>query len=174
MSTFQASGELRQWAERGGWSFTNTQGVDEGIFYTPGGESRYYIRPDSEGWLTVTSRERGGDEWFEFSAPGSAIVEKLFWGIFGLSVRSSEQVNPGYVLVPRDPAKIFSLFKIGGPDAQGLLVLIGPQGDSLVRVQNYPSDREQLVKFSYYLSASRGEIEESFLSSDGKPLFSVP
>lgn len=74
----QINPDLVDWARQAGYAFGHSDQLGAALFWTdPGGETRLFVR-GSAGMATLTSADRGEDEVFVLSSPGSRLSRTIF------------------------------------------------------------------------------------------------
>jgi hypothetical protein len=168
--------QLAEWAVLAGYSLTPGSVTEDGraMFWSAGGEVRHFIGANNTGWFDVTDSDRLGPEYLVFAAPSMATIESYFFGKFGGYVRSRkklprvhvpfklEEISPGFTIQTRnfDGVERFTLIASDGSD------LAVSTGDKF-------SGTADLVELSHYLTVTADDIMASYLSPDGRPLFTL-
>lgn len=171
MTAPTVSNQLEDWARRAGYALTPRDETGAAVFWTdPGGELRFFIRQDQNGWLTLSSSERGSAEQFELSATSMAVISRYLWGLFGSDFRSRNGL-------PRlkTPTKIDALipeYSLSDLTAEGVRTLSGPLGPTAT-ARGKLSSISTLVELSHLLTSSIEDTRTSYESGDGRPLFDV-
>lgn len=168
MTLMELSAELVDWAriER----FTYVNGGDALQLYSPGGETRYYIRHARKGekGFTVTQADRGGSEEFIFTAASLAVVEKYFWVKFGFGIRMSRRMPR--LVFPRKSDEIAPGYELRSvqPD---MIDLLGAGMEVLATTYDELGGRSLLVELSYVIGYSPEQLRASYLDPNGRPIF---
>lgn len=134
-----------------------------------GGEIRYFVGSREDGWLVINSSERMGLEQFEVAVRSYAALERYLYGTFGVDVRSRlrlprltfpRNLNPGYDVRNVEFENV------------SRQALIDPSGET-VAIGWLNSGITDLAELSLYLAVSVADIQTSFQSPDGQPLFGL-
>jgi len=166
------SHDLVDWCLLAGFELANkpTDSNNRSILWSHGGEVRYLIGQSQDNWLIVTISDRMGPEQFIFAAVSIAIIERYFYGKFGLSIRNKRGLArlsyPGTADRFRIEDTLF--------DQDECWSLMDPSGKRIAISGLGKRDASsELSKISIYMTASINTIKESYLSTDGKPLFEL-
>lgn len=137
------------------------------ILWNKGGEVRYFI-DRLAGWYVITSSDRMSREGYEFAAASMSVIEKYLYGYFGGSVRSERELPA--IRAPFQPEELMPEYSIG------TMTFAGRQRDTLIDSSGTVvaiTAADRLVELSHYLDVSVNVIKDSFLDSEGKPLFTL-
>jgi hypothetical protein len=168
MSGVDITPDLQAWLHLAGLDVTQGSETADGrtIIWNKGGESRYFIN-SVDGWYVITSSDRMGPEVYSFAAESMPVLETYLYGHFGGSARSDnlpsirvpfrrDELRPGYSIRKQEFA---GRERPALADTKGKVLAI--------------TAVDRLVELSHYLDAGIGAIKESYLSADGKPLFTL-
>lgn len=172
----EISPRLEEWAALAGYTLTPGSRTRDGraMFWSPGGEVRYFIGANHDGWFIVTDSDRLGPEYLDLAAPSMATIERYFFGKFGRFIRSRKDLPRVQTPIARE--EVSAGFTIGARMFEGVerLALIAPSGSEVaVSSGDELSGTADLVKLSLYLTATMEDIVTSYLDPDGKPLFTL-
>lgn len=120
------------------------------------------------GWYVITSSDRMSREGYEFAAASMSVIEKYLYGYFGGSVRSERELPA--IRAPFQPEELMPEYSIG------TMTFAGRQRDTLIDSSGTVvaiTAADRLVELSHYLDVSVNVIKDSFLDSEGKPLFTL-
>ncbi|KMV22786.1 Imm61 family immunity protein [Mycobacterium heckeshornense] len=170
----EVSTRLADWARSGGWRLSEAED-GRPMFWKEGGQLRYLIGANDDGWLVITHSDRSGPEHLVLAAPSMETIERYLFGDIGSSVRehrglpdvreplSRDEIAPGFTLGTR-------AFE-GVEDRMALI----DSGGALVAVSSRDpwTGTDRLVRLSVYITANTDDIVASFLDPEGKPLFSL-
>lgn len=170
----EISPRLAEWARSGGWGVS---AAEDGrpMFWKEGGQLRYLIGRNDDGWFIITQVVRSDPEQFVLAAPSMDTVERFLFGDFGPSVRRRrklpdvrrpidwEEMAPGFMVETRTFGGVEE--RIALVDSAGAVVAIS-SSDPVTASFN-------LAGLSVYVSATVDDIVTSFLDPEGKPLFSL-
>lgn len=172
MSELCFSENFLAWARRAGFSVTEGKPDYLAVLWNRGGETRYYIRNslNEVGWYVVSSASRAEDEFFKFGASSAEVVERYFWGIFGVNARNIERLPR--LRLPTRQSQLKPGYRIIGPIDEHLH-LVDPTGQHIMTALDDVNDIALLVKMSHWLSATTADLEASFLDPGGMPLFPI-
>ncbi|MET2822396.1 necrotizing toxin immunity factor IFT, partial [Mycobacterium tuberculosis] len=107
-------------------------------------------------------------EGYEFAAASMSVIEKYLYGYFGGSVRSERELPA--IRAPFQPEELMPEYSIG------TMTFAGRQRDTLIDSSGTVvaiTAADRLVELSHYLDVSVNVIKDSFLDSEGKPLFTL-
>ncbi len=174
-ATINFSHELVEWAESAKYALTPSPITDDqrAIFWTnPGGEIRLFVGVSDSGWSTITSSERMGAEQFEFAARSQFVLERYLFGYFGEVIRG--RLGLAELDIPAFEDEICAGFNITDIEFDGVSrrALVDPSGEAIA-VGSLSVGNSTLVAMSTYVNSSIGDLEDSFQSPDGKPLFGL-
>ena len=164
------SDAILEWARRAGYelSVDDDSGATK-LWSNPGGEIRYFVRQQHDGWLVLTRASRGGGEELKLRAASPKVLEYALCGVFGDAIRvalgmralrtpwGASDVAPGWAVIEQ---------------ADNEWVLNDPSGSPNAVAQGSTSALMELVPLSNYLQLSMAELQASFLRDNGAPLLS--
>jgi hypothetical protein len=173
-SSIDISRRLEEWATLADYTLTPGSTTDDGrpMFWSPGGEVRYFVGVNDDNWLVITDSDRLGPEHYKFAASSLDTVEKYFYGNFGELIRSKQNLPSIHIPIAKE--EISAGFEIDYRPFEQVdrLALIDSEGTS---VAFSTTDRffgtMELVALSRYLTATVDDITAAFLNPDGSPLF---
>lgn len=161
--------DLRAWIRRAGLDMLDGSQTQDGrtVIWNASGEVRFFIDLVDD-WYVITSSDRMGPETYDFAAKSMPIIEKYLYGNFGDSVRSGMHLP--YIRAPFDRDELRPGYTIGkqlfaGRERHALIDRAG----SVVAITSV----DRLVALSHYLDVNVEVIKNSFLTLDGKPLFTL-
>ncbi|WP_079276812.1 Imm61 family immunity protein [Mycobacteroides abscessus] len=173
MSSVDLSRGLCEWARRAGYQVSQGSVCPDGrtVVWSGGGEIRIFIGQRPDGWFQMTDSERMQDEGFLLCAVSMDVVERFLYARFGSYIRAADFPLLNYPAAPlRDGWTTISVTL----DGVRRLALIDPSKHSVAAVSADPiTGNAQLAELSVCLSADLQELEESFLSPNGRPLFTT-
>ncbi len=163
------STDLQDWIRDSGMYMRQGSQAHDGrtVLWNKGGEVRYFIEL-LDGWYVITSSDRMSEETYEFAATSMTVIENYLFGYFGGSVRSAGRL-------PRI-RKPFERDELRPEYSLGKMLFAGRERSTLVDLTGTViaiAGVEDLVELSHYLTVTVDAIKSSFLSPDGKPLFSL-
>jgi hypothetical protein len=166
------SPDLQEWIRIAGSDLIQGSQTDDGrtIIWNRGGEDRYFIDfiDAMDGWYVITTSSRMGPETYEFAAESMPIIEKYLYGFFGGSIRYGE--NLPRIRTPFDREELRPGYRIGTQFfAERERHALIDTGGTVLAIAGV----EDLVELSNYLDAAVGDIKDSYLAPDGKPLFTL-
>lgn len=174
MNSIEIPKRLEEWSAAAGYTLTPGSAADDGrpLFWSTGGELRYYITVGQNSCYVITGSDRGGPEHLELAASSWTTIEKYLYGDFGDSIRfrrrlpavdaptTAENLAPGYSL---------SKTKFSDRDYWSL---IGPDGTvGAVSRGDEVSATLRLVQLALYLTFSIDDIIAASTNPDGSPLY---
>jgi hypothetical protein len=169
------SNELENWANIA--EFSLTRDAEDGqvdIFWNRGGEVRYFVREKPDGWVEISCSDRLGPEYFIFTGASATIVERFLLGWFGDSYRSIKRMP--IIATPISSDGLMNGYRIASQIFDGVdrYVLIDP-ADRVIAASSGGRIMApgRLAPLSVFLHVTLDEIEQSFRSEDGKPLFGI-
>jgi hypothetical protein len=166
---------LAKWAATAGFEITEKSSVDgRAILWNLGGEIRYFIVDEPDGWISVTSSERMGPEQFEFASGIAELVERKFIALFAALVRDQLGLPP--VVLPAATNDIAAGYQLGRVTYAGRerCALLGASGRTLAAVAGGAMlGTANVAELSIYARCELKEITDSFMAPDGAPLFTV-
>lgn len=171
MSVEAVASGIVEWAEPLGLGYLINDAGDSALIYTPGGETRWYLRAIN-GEFFVGTAQRSAEEQFEVATASEDHIAKYLLNAVGPSVRAEllpqapriapqvrlEDLAPGFTLLPAND---------GSP--HGLLL---ENGEYRARFSSYTTAM-YAVRFSQYANASVDDIKASYSDEFGKPVFTV-
>lgn len=164
------SPEFVDWVNRAG-NELHDEGDHRVAMNPPGGEFILFLERLENDWVRVSRKDRSDPEQWEFDASSVDVVEHCFTGDLGWDVRS----RAGLPLDLRIPVRLDELAPGASLDRistdKGDVEQVSLRGHVLAEFPAPARNFHRAVELSHYCSASLAEIRESFLSSDGKPLF---
>jgi hypothetical protein len=168
--------QLEEWGKLAGYSLTSASPAHDGraVFWTAGGEVRFYIGANDHGWFVITRAERLGPEYFKLAAPSLDTIQRYFFRNFGRSVRSHRGLP--IVAAPESKEEVSAGFTIDNRLFEGAehLVLISSDGSAVaISSGDKLIGTSELVDLSLCLTATIDDIIASYLDPDGKPLFTT-
>jgi len=169
------SDELRNWAQSAGYAVDNEDGSTHQImFWSRGGETRYFVKATADGWVQVDCSDRLQPEYFLFSGNSINVVERYLFGLFGNAMRSHRRLP--LLATPMTEDELaggygIELRQVAGKDRYTLVTK--SIGAVAIASGGKVSAYEDLVPLSVYLETPIAEIEQSFTSDDGRPLFTL-
>lgn len=144
------------------------ESADGVMFWSqPCGQTRIYLRRE-KGWITVTTADRSSDESYVLSARSMAAIECYLFDFFGPVIRDELQLP--VLEVPIKLGRVAPGYRKRERD-DGYLDLVGPCGVVIARARRGLLGSMHLVVLSYLLDADPADIEATYLSVDGRPLF---
>lgn len=163
------STDLQDWIRLSGMNMIQGSETNDGrtILWNKGGEVRYFI-DRLAGWYVITSSDRMSREGYEFAAASMSVIEKYLYGYFGGSVRSERELPA--IRAPFQPEELMPEYSIG------TMTFAGRQRDTLIDSSGTVvaiTAADRLVELSHYLDVSVNVIKDSFLDTEGKPLFTL-
>jgi hypothetical protein len=168
MSAYMPSSSLLSWAKRLGLEFRPPNGYPA-AFYNAGWEDRYFVyHSESALPFHVTQATRSSEENFLFDAYSADVVDSYFWMFFGSAIRLSLGLPRLRPLMQK--SDVAAPYSISGP-LDEKLTLIDGRGQAVMFTSDSMIDVGRLVKTSIALTSSIEEIEQSFLSDSGAPIF---
>ncbi|ADG99275.1 conserved hypothetical protein [Segniliparus rotundus DSM 44985] len=172
MAVLEISAELTEWAKLGNWSLTPCNDSGEAIFWNTGGEIRLYIKAREDGWVFLSRADRAEHErQFLISSASMQVLERYLWGFFAIDIRGVRDL--GDLKLPFKLEDIAPGYKLIEGDSPEERILLDPQQNPIAKTGDDITDIGKLVKVSRYLSVPLEALQASFLSPDGKPLFSL-
>ncbi|GBG39292.1 Imm61 family immunity protein [Mycobacterium montefiorense] len=176
MERVEISPELEEWGKLAGYTLTHgSQTVDgRAVFSASLGEIRLLIGRSENGLFIITDSDRLGPEQFILAAPLMTTIERYFIGRLGLAIRNQQNLPRVRVPISAEelpPAFSIDVRQFGDAEhwalvtADGALVAIGST-DQITGTAD-------LVRLSFFLTATIEEIFTSALDEDGKPLFEL-
>lgn len=167
---------MEEWATLAGYTLTPGASTADGraMFWSAGGEVRYFIGASDNGWFVLTDSDRLGPEHFKLAADSMITMEKYLFGKFGAFIRDKRNLPRIEIPIAKeDVATGFSIDYRPYEDGQRT-ALVGPNGSILAfSSADLVYGTMELVGLSIYLTASIDDITAAFLSPDGRPLFSL-
>lgn len=167
--------DLENWAKLAGLSLTrNAEDGQADVLWNSGGEVRYFVREKPDGWVEVSCSDRLGPEYFIFSGISAEVTERFLLGWFGDSYRSIKGMP--IIATPVSAEALSNGYRIDSQKFDGVdrYVLINPAGEVVAASSGgrivAPG---RLAPLSVFLHSTVDQIEESFQSEDGKPLFGI-
>jgi hypothetical protein len=175
-TSINISRRLDEWATLAGYTLTPGASTADGraMFWSAGGEVRYFIGASDNGWFVLTDSDRLGPEHFKLAADSMITMEKYLFGKFGAFIRNKRNLPRIEIPIAKeDVATGFSIDYRPYEDGQRT-ALVGPNGSILAfSSADLLYGTMELVGLSIYLTASIDDITAAFLSPDGRPLFSL-
>ncbi len=142
------------------------------MFWSPGGEVRYFVGANDDNWFIITDSDRLGPENFRLAANSISTIEKYFFGTFGEFIRAKRGLPR--IRIPIAKEEIAAGFTIDYRPFEHIdrLALIDPEGTALAfSSADLFYGTMELVGLSIYLTATVDDITATFLNPDGRPLF---
>jgi len=175
-TSINISSRLEEWATLAGYTLTPGSSTADGraMFWSAGGEVRYFIGSSDNGWLVMTDSDRLGPEHFKLAVDSMTTMEKYLFGKFGAFIRSKR--NLPRIEIPIAKEDVATGFSIGYRpyEDRERMTLVGPSGSTLAfSSADLLYGTMELVGLSIYLTATIDDITAAFLSPDGGPLFSL-
>jgi hypothetical protein len=166
----ELSDAVLEWARRAGYELTVDQESGALILWSnPGGEIRYFVRQQDDGWLVLTRASRGGDEKLKLRAASPKALEYALTGVFGDAVRAALGMRA--LRTPWGPSDLAPGWAVS-EQADNEWILNDPSRNPIAVAEGSPSALMELVPLSNYLQLSMANLQASFLSDDGAPLLS--
>jgi Immunity protein 61 len=165
---------LEEWGKLAGYSLTSASPAHDGrtVFWSAGGEVRFYVGASDDGWFVITRAERMGPEHFQLAAPSMDTIQRYFFGDFGSDIRSNRGLP--IVAIPESKEEVSAGFTIDNRLFEGAerLALISSDGSTVaISGSGKLIGTAELVDLSLCLTATIDDIIASSLDPDGKPLF---
>ncbi len=165
---------FERWADRARFQITEPSSTDgRAIVWDGGGEIRYFLGKDVDGWIVVTKSVRMADEHFELASVHPALVERWFVAAFGRNLRLLHR-SPRLSLPMAE--KLAAGYSIGKQELWGRnrCTLVDPQGQMIAAVGGDELVGTMKVAYLSVLASNTVEaIEQSFSDPEGKPVFSI-
>lgn len=168
------SPRLEQWATLADYTLTPGTSTDDGraMFWSPGGEVRYFVGANDDNWFVVTDSDRLGAEHYLFAACSMDIVEKYFFGKFGEFARSKRDLPRIHIPIAKEEIAAGFTIDYRPFEQVDRLALIDSDGNALAfSSSDMLFGTMELVALSIYLTATVDDITAAFLNPDGSPLF---
>lgn len=163
------SAELLSWARRGGYALTTSDRPRTAILWSdPGGEVRYFLRQQEDGWYVLTRASRDGDEQFVLAGVSRDIVERHLFGIFGSILR--DQLGLPFLRKPWNPSDLAASYSLSDISEDGHRVLLREGAGPIAIARERTTSLINLVPLSHFLQLNTLQLEEAYLSVDGFPL----
>jgi hypothetical protein len=154
------------WAARAGYSLTPVDDSGAAGFRSdPGGELRYFVRGSADDGYTVSSAERRLDERVLLRVKELVTAERYLFDVFGVSLRSQSRL-PRRKPKPQPAAG----YTVDDVDEHGYRRLVGPNGVVAIARGSFEA-AITLTLLSHLVAATVPDIEASYQSADGRPLF---
>jgi hypothetical protein len=164
------SDAVLEWARRAGYELSVDQESGASILWSnPGGEIRYFVRQQHDGWLAVTRASRGGDEQLKLRAASPKVLEYALIGVFGDAIRAALGMRA--LRTPWGASDVAPGWAVS-EQADNERALNDPSGSPVALAQGSTSALMELVPLSNYLQLSMADLQASFLSDNGAPLLS--
>jgi hypothetical protein len=168
------SHRLEEWATHADYTLTPGSSADDGraMFWSPGGEVRYFVGANDDNWFIITDSDRLGAEHYKLAARSLNTIEKYFFGTFGEFIRAKRGLPSIHIPIAKE--EISAGFRIEYRPFEDVdrLALIDPEGNALAfSSADLFFGTMELVGLSIYLTATVDDITAAFLNPDGKPLF---
>jgi Immunity protein 61 len=165
------SAEFLDWARRAGYALTAADGSGAAVLWSdPGGEIRYQVRRQDDGWYLLTRSSRGGDEQFTLRAVSIDVLERYLWGVFGSVVRDSQRLP--FMRKPWAADDIADGYTLSDMSEDGYRTLTRAGEGPIAIASESTTSLIYLVPLSHFLGLSIPELKDSFLSETGAPLMS--
>jgi hypothetical protein len=139
---------VASFAMKAGFSTRPPNSQGETLLATDGGETRFYVRLDSNGWFTVTSADRSRPEVFELAAADRDVLDRYFLMEFGQVIRSMRRVP--FVELPDRAQELNTGYSLGDAP-QGRRALVSSTGAMLAVARSEILGTATLVELSYLL-----------------------
>lgn len=166
---------FERWADRARFQITEPSSTDaRTIVWDDGGEIRYFVGKDVDGWIVVTKSVRMADEHFELASVHPALVERWFVAAFGRNYRAFHRSQR--LSLPVMAEKLAAGYSIGKQElwGQNRCTLIDSQGQMIAVVGGDDVIGTTNVAYLSVLASNTVDaIEQSFLDPEGKPVFAV-
>jgi hypothetical protein len=142
------------------------------MFWSPGGEVRYFVGANDDNWLIITDSDRLGAEHYRFAANSITTIEKYFFGMFGEFIRAKRDLPPIHIPIAKEEVSAGFTIDYRPFEKVDRLALIDPEGNAVAfSSADLFYGTMELVGLSIYLTATVDDITASFLNPDGRPLF---
>jgi Immunity protein 61 len=161
---------LLNWSQRAGYAMTDDESGATVFWSNPGGELRYYIRHAESGWTVLTFASRGSDQQFELTTASVSILERYLYSLFGADIRQRLGLRRLKIGTTREWLATSCTLSEMADDGYRTLDC---RGEVVARATDPVSSVSKLTKLSQLMTATIEDIEASFLSEDGAPLFRV-
>ena len=171
MGVVRIAQDLIDWAAAGNWSVSFSAEGDVTFWDDPGGEIKFFVREDPDGWIEVSTSHRGGARERFIDVASSDLLAVFVTGYFGGSVREARKLP--LLDIPFEMSGVFPGFAIVHSNPEAGATLVSSEGVSLAKSDLGEMNVGNLVELSHYLSGSLDALRESLLSPEGGPLFSV-
>lgn len=168
--------ELENWARLAGFSLT--RGMDDrqpDVFWNQLGEVRYFLTRQPTGWVEISSSDRLGPASFLFSGASWTVVERFLFCWFGETLRNLRKMpflatlttvdnlsSGGYRITKK---KLDEVERYVLVDGAGRVIAVSSGGRIVAP--------DRLALLASVMDATIEQIEASFRSADGRPLFTV-
>ncbi|MCV7215686.1 hypothetical protein H7J51_10360 [Mycobacterium crocinum] len=166
---------FERWAHRAGFQITEASSTDgRAIVWDGGGEIRYFLGVDADGWIVATCSERMGREQFELASTLPSLIERKFIADFARPIRPLSGLPA--LAHPRTAEDVAAGYSIGRQHFWGKdrCTLVDPEGRVVAVVGGGELvDTMKVVYLSVLASNTVEAIEQSFLDPEGKPVFSI-
>jgi len=172
----EVSHQLEEWAALAGYTLTPgpSNSDERPMFWSAGGEVRYFIADKKDGWFVVTDSDRLGPEHFKLAATSMNIIEKYLFGMFGEFIRGRQDLPPVNVPITRDEvAAGFTIENRLFENANRLALVDSSESPLAFSSADPVFGTMELAGLSLYLTATVDEITAAFLNPDGSPLFAL-
>lgn len=164
--TFQnLTPEFSAFAAEASWQI-----VDQGdiiVVSEPGGETRYHVRREENGWASVARASRSAEPVVELWTDAADVVERYLTVVVGNQFREikglsrvqlpgdDDGLEPGYSVRLNSDGR----WRLGGTPADST-VLFADHGDAFPAIQ-----------FSHYADAPLDSLRQSLVNPGGEPVF---
>jgi immunity protein 61 of polymorphic toxin system len=142
---YEVSSDVASFAERAGFA-AHDWDPQTTVLSTDGGETRYYVRTDDNGWFVITSADRSDPEYFELAGAGTDILDRYFLMVFGQVARGNRRMP--LVKLPREINQLKHGYSITPADGE-MQLLSDAAGDKLAVAPNGRIGTSTLVKLSH-------------------------
>lgn len=170
MHIYTPSALMLSWAQRLNLEFRPANDYPA-AFHNAGWEDRYFIHQvDGALPFHVTQASRSSEETDLFDAYSTSVVDSFFCIFFGSAIRLGLGLPRLRPMTHRNDVVPPYAIEDSTDDK---LLLLNEQGQAVISTSNSILDLGRLTRASVALTSSIEDVQQSFLSNSGAPLFQL-